>query len=332
VTRAEPPFFVVGNPRSGTKMLRELLNASPAIWISDVESNFIPRFTREIGRYGDLARFESFARLAEDLEKTRAFWHWQRRGVRLDHRRWFEACPRHDWPGVLHGLFRTVYALEMPGDPRPWDTIIWGDKTPLYMLEMPLLARLFPRASFIHIVRDPRDCALSSAAAWGNSMLRTAQEWADRVRTCRADGAALGPGRYAELRYEDLLADPPAVLGRLFAFLGAPPPAEPGKLARVAENVGSARGAGQVVAENQRKWQRRMSPSMRRRFERVCGDSLDALGYDREYPDLEPWRVPEWRLRAYALRDAWRQLQFRRRELGGWLPSLAFLLTRRERL
>ena len=68
-----------------------------------VESNFIPRFTREIGQYGDLARFENFARLAGDLEKTRAFWHWQRRGVRLDHRRWFDACPRHDWPGVLHG-------------------------------------------------------------------------------------------------------------------------------------------------------------------------------------------------------------------------------------
>ena len=332
MTRAEPPFFVVGNPRSGTKMLRELLNASPAIWISDVESNFIPRFTREIARYGDLARFENFERLAAGLEGTRAFWHWQRRGVRLDHRRWFEACPRHDWPGVLHGLFRSVYPLEMPGDPRPWETIVWGDKTPLYMIEMPLLAALFPAARFVHIVRDPRDCALSSAAAWGNSLLRTAQEWADRVGACRADGAALGPGRYVELRYEDLLADPPAVLARLFDFLGVPPPVDPGRLARVPENVGSARGAARVVTENQRKWQRRMSPAMRRRFERVCGELLDALGYDREYPDIEPWRVPAVRMRAYALRDAWRQVEFRRRELGGWLASLGFLLTRRERI
>jgi hypothetical protein len=233
---------------------------------------------------------------------------------------------------VLRGLFRGVYPLEMPGDPRPFESVVWGDKTPLYMLEMPLLASLFPAARFIHIVRDPRDCALSSAAAWGNSLLRTAQEWADRVRKCRADGAALGAARYAELRYEDLLAGPPAVLRRLFEFLDVPPPADPGRLKRVAENVGSARGQAQVVAENQRKWQRRMSPPMRRRFERVCGDALDALGYDREYPDLERWRVPAWRMRAYALRDAWRQVQFRRRELGGWLPSLSFLLTRRERL
>jgi hypothetical protein len=332
VTRAEPPFFVVGNPRSGTKMLRELLNASPAIWISDVESNFIPRFTREIARYGDLARFENFERLAADLDGTRAFWHWARRGVRLDRRRWFDACPRHDWPGVLHGLFRCVFPLEMPGDRRPWETLVWGDKTPLYMIEMPLLAALFPAARFVHIVRDPRDCALSSAAAWGNSLLRSAQEWADRVGKCRADGEALDSERYVEVRYEDLLADLPGVLARLFDFLGVPPPVDPGRLARVPENVGSARGAARVLAENQRKWQCRMSPAMRRRFESVCGALLDALGYDREYPDIEPWRVPAMRMRAYALRDAWRQVEFRRRELGGWRASLAFLLTRRERI
>jgi hypothetical protein len=332
VTRAEPPFFVVGNPRSGTKMLRELLNASPAVWISDVESNFIPRFTREIARYGDLGRFEHFARLAEALEGTRAFWHWERRGVRPDRRRWFEACPRHDWPGVLTGLFRTVFPLEMPGDARSWDTVIWGDKTPLYMIEMPLLARLFPRARFIHIVRDPRDCALSSEQAWGNSLLRTAQEWADRVRICRRDGAALGPERYLELRYEDLLADVAGTHGRTCGFLGIPVPAEPGRLARVPENVGAARGETRVVADNQRKWQRRMAPHMRRRFESVCGDLLDALGYEREYPDIDRWRVSTARMRAYRLRDAWRQAQFRRRELGGWLASLGFLLTRRERI
>jgi hypothetical protein len=332
VTRAEPPFFVVGNPRSGTKMLRELLNASPAVWISDVESNFIPRFTREIGRYGDLSRFERFVGLATALEGTRAFWHWQRRGVRIDHRRWFEACPTHDWPGTLRGLFCSVYPQELAGDPRPWDTIVWGDKTPLYMVEMPLLAGTFPAARFIHILRDPRDCALSSAAAWGNSLLRTAQEWADRVQVCRRDGAALGHDRYRELRYEDLLADPPGTLAQLYEFLGVPPPADPGRLARVAVNVGAARGVAQVMADNQRKWQRRMSPSMRRRFESVCGDLLDTLGYDREYPEIAPWRVPVLRMRGYALRDAWRQAQFRRRELGGWLASLTFLLTRRERI
>ena len=50
VERAVPPFFLVGNPRSGTKMLRELLNASPDVWMSEVESHFIPKFTRTLAR------------------------------------------------------------------------------------------------------------------------------------------------------------------------------------------------------------------------------------------------------------------------------------------
>src|SRR5262249_11010141 len=89
VTRAEPPFFVVGNPRSGTKMLRELLNASPDLWISDIESHFIPRFTRTIGEYDDLAERENFRRLADDLRRTRAFWYWKKRGIWIDTDRWY---------------------------------------------------------------------------------------------------------------------------------------------------------------------------------------------------------------------------------------------------
>jgi hypothetical protein len=52
--RAVPPFFPVGDPRSGTKMLRETPTASPDIWNSDVGSHFAPTFTRVIDRIGDL--------------------------------------------------------------------------------------------------------------------------------------------------------------------------------------------------------------------------------------------------------------------------------------
>jgi hypothetical protein len=67
VERAVPPFFVVGNPRSGTKMLRELLNASPDLWMSEVESHFIPRFTRTIGPLRGPADRAAFDRLTAAL-------------------------------------------------------------------------------------------------------------------------------------------------------------------------------------------------------------------------------------------------------------------------
>jgi hypothetical protein len=328
VTRAEPPFFVVGNPRSGTKMLRELLNRSPGIWISDVESHFIPRFTRDVARYGDLGDRASFELLASALRGTRAFWHWERRGVHIDTGRWYRLCQRHDWPGVLEALFHCVHEQEIPDPPLPWDEILWGDKTPAYMAELPSLSALYPHARFVHLVRDARDCVLSTQEAWGNTPLRTAQEWADRVRRCRAGGAALGPSRYHELRYEDLVGDVRGRLAAAFEFLGVPTPENAGEFLRVPENLGSARGAGRVMTGERQKWKQRMSPGLRRRIEEVAGDLLDAYGYEREFPDVRQRRLPAAQMTAYRLADAWRQLRFRRKEQGGWMRGLRFLLAR----
>src|SRR4029450_6547520 len=276
VTRAEPPFFVVGNPRSGTKMLREPLNRSPDVWISAVESHFIPRFTRDIARYGDLGERANFDRLTAALRGPRAFWHWTRRGVEIDGDRWWALCRTRDWPGVLEALFRCVHEREIPQSPRPWPEILWGDKTPAYMPDVRLLAALYPRARFVHLVRDPRDCVLSTQDAWGNSPVRTAQEWADRVRACRAAGAVVGPSRFLELCYEDLVTDVRGRLAGVFDFLGVPTPPDAGQFLRVPEHTRSPRGAGEVVTRNRQKWKQKMSPALRRHGERGTGELVGA--------------------------------------------------------
>jgi len=328
VERAVPPFFLVGNPRSGTKMLRELLNASPDVWMSEVESHFIPKFTRAIAGYGDLGTRPKFDQLTESLRGTRAFWQWERRGVQVGDAEWWEACPSHDWPGIVAGLFRCVHRREMPDAAARWESIVWGDKTPVYMGEIPLLSTLFPQARFVHLVRDPRDCVLSTEDAWGNTALRTAQEWATRVRLCRAGGARLGGGRFLELRYEDLTDDVPGQLARIFDFLGVPTPADAGRFRRVPENLGAAKGADAVVAGNKQKWKTRMTPEERRDVEELTGDLLDAYGYEREHPTMPVRTLSPGRLLAYRVRDAWGQLRFRRRELGSWAEAVRFLMAR----
>lgn len=309
-------------------MLRELLNNSPDIWISDIESDFIPRYTRTIARFGDLHERANFARCAEELGRTRAFWYWTQRGITIDTQRWYDACASYDWPGVLEGLFHCVHEQEIPHPSRPWDQTLWGDKTPAYMTDVPLLAALFPHARFVHLIRDPRDCGLSAEQAWGSAPLRTAQEWADRVRGCRAAGRDLGPERYLEVRYEDLISDVTGKLTEIFDFLGVPTPADAGRFLRVPENLGAARGAAHVVAANQHKWKTRMAPALRQRVERVTGDLLDDLGYEREHPSVPTRRLSTPRMSAYRLHDAWRQLQFRRHEQGGWIRGIRFLLVR----
>lgn len=71
-----------------------------------------------------------------------------------------------------------------------------------------------------------------------------------------------------------------------------------------------------------------MTAAARRAVEALTGDLLDAYGYEREYSGLPLRRLSRLRLAAYRLRDAWRQLRFRRRELGSWREALRFLRAR----
>jgi hypothetical protein len=114
----------------------------------------------------------------------------------------------------------------------------------------------------------------------------------------------------------------------VFEFLGVPTPENAGEFLRIPENLGSARGAGRVMTGERQKWKQRMSPGLRRRIEEVAGDLLDAYGYEREFPEIRPRRLPAAQMAAYRLADAWRQLRFRRKEQGGWMRGLRFLLAR----
>ena len=93
---------------------------------------------------------------------------------------------------------------------------------------------MFPRAKFIHIIRDGRDCATS---AWFHNRRVNAPEfagkfptigpflayfagvWADAMKK-GANFAAAAPDRCLAVRYEDLIAEPIATLGQAIGFLG----------------------------------------------------------------------------------------------------------------
>ena len=196
-------------------MLRELLNRSPDIWISDVESHFIPRFTRDdrpLRRPGRARELRSAGGGAARHARVLALGASRRprrhgtlvagcAAARLA-RRARRALPLRARAGDRRS--RRGRGTRSSGATRRRST--WRSCR--------CSARCIRGARFVHLVRDPRDCVLSTQEAWGNTPLRTAQEWADRVRRCRTAGTALGPSRYLELRYEDLVGD---VRGRLAA-------------------------------------------------------------------------------------------------------------------
>jgi hypothetical protein len=148
-----------------------------------------------------------------------------------------------------------------------------------------------PDAQLLHIVRDPRDVVASATAApWFTDGARRIAAMARRhvVETIEV-GSGIGPRQYLMVRYEDLTADPEAVLRRVCHFLEEdydPAMLEPSARAAAGTVVDAARPwqagvAREVTSERQGTWRSRLGRLDRARVAAVVHRELPALGYER---------------------------------------------------
>ena len=96
-----------------------------------------------------------------------------------------------------------------------------GDKNPRYALFVPTLAGLFPRARFLHVVRDYRDNVLSylNVPFDASSVPVLAERWR-LYNEAVLPTAAATPDRFLRVRFEDLVASPESCLRRVCDFIG----------------------------------------------------------------------------------------------------------------
>jgi len=270
------PFFIVGAHRSGTTLLRFMLNSHPRLYLPP-ESEFIPALfggapERPLSRAAARRRLRRIFRLRFARE-------WMGGPPTLE-----DLLPGVDavMPAQLIDALYTAYC-RLHGAER------WGDKTPTYTSHMDLLGRLFPDARFVHLVRDGRDVALSVLATWGDrvhvDLVFAARTWVRRVGDARRSAAAVDGTRYLELRYEDLVSDPARELRAVSRFLGEtfhPDMLEPHRMARRSVADGSFHDAVRhpVSSERVARWRSAMSARDLRIFEALAGATLRELGYE----------------------------------------------------
>jgi hypothetical protein len=307
--------FIVGMPRSGTKLLRDLLNRHADVAIFPHETHFFPVLQKRLPSYGNITSRENFARLYADLQKTAFFRRMTARGISLDAEAWFHSLQGGDFRALLDGLFTCYRKLT--------GSRIVGDKTPSYITHVSLLGQALPHAKFVHILRDPRDYALSMRSAWGKDIVRAVARWKQGVRKCRRDASDSGVA-YTEIRYEELLGDPRQTLARLCQFLDIGFTEDMLTLAQPAEMLGDARGASTIVRDNLDKWRQQLSEPELQSIESVAGKLMMELGY---VPVFTPGDRNLTRLEDYAARaaDAINLFRFTVREQGGVIKGLEHL-------
>jgi hypothetical protein len=265
---SEAPIFIVGCPRSGTTLLRDLLRSHPRISFP-LESRVVPQLYRA---HGDPRNRAHARRIAADLLGTWdvATWRLGLEPADLDHHRSFAELTAQ--------LYETW--AEREGKPR------WGDKTPLYVLDLDTLLALFPSAQVINLVRDGRDVALSMMRQpWGPSNPYTAARmWRRAVAAGRHAASRLPSGALLEVRYERLLADPETELRRICEFLEErfePAMLTPSRLPTPSgrPQPWPAHLEATIDDTNSGHWKGGMSGADRAVFESVAGEELLLAGY-----------------------------------------------------
>jgi hypothetical protein len=282
-----PAPFIVGVSRSGTTLLRLMLDAHPDLAIPP-ETHCIPLVARNCA---DAANPRDCF-----IETLTSHLYWP--DFHVDGQALTDSVAAID-PFDVGDALRNFYRLyaERFGKPR------WGDKTPGYVHKMDLIQGFLPEAHFVHIIRDGRDVALSLNEAWRNSgRMKPIQEaahwWMAKLSKARNQANELS--FYLEIRYEDLVLESEATLRRICYFIDLPwnpLMLEYYKTAeeRLAELVTFDRKKAANIEQRRAKhalttrapeasrigrWRTAMSKSDQQEFERIAGEMLAELGYD----------------------------------------------------
>lgn len=267
---APPTFpFVVGCPRSGTTLLRAMLDSHPELAVPP-ESFFVP----------ELASIPA-SRFAPDdfLARLTAHDRFRRWDLPVDS---VTAPVRAttNGPDAVRAVYR-AYAHHR-------GKIHYGDKTPQYVRRIDQLASLFPEARFLHLIRDGRDVgqSLIDGPFGPSAVAQAARVWRSHVVSGRRVGRALPEDRYHEVRYEDLVAAPEETLREVCGFFHLTFAPQMLDYAQRADDVlaGSVHPEAQAGVRRPptaglRDWRTTMAPGAVGVFEAVAGDALAAFGY-----------------------------------------------------
>ena len=280
----ETPFLLVlGCRRSGTTLLGTMFDCHPAVAMAH-EARFPATMAARRGRYESPGGFDA-ATFVGDLRGEPGFGRMDLDPAAVAEA--LAAAPVAGYPDAIRRVF-SLYADER-GKTR------YGDKMPGYVLHVASLAGLFPEARFVHIIRDGRDVALSLVELWFSErgVGQAAMFWKRRVSAGRAAGRRLAPGRYREVRYEDLVGRPEDTLPELCEFAGVDFDEQMLKFFQRGDEVVARTGNPELhqrlllpPTSGLRNWRSQMEQGDRAVFEALAGDLLGELGYERSVPAL----------------------------------------------
>ena len=256
-------LFIIGSPRSGTTFLASLLK--PTEYGEPFETQFILKFAEKYASYGDLNQLNNLQRLIDDISAERAIAQWK---VPVSAEKMLS-----DFDGEVTFIDVIDYVCCQLMATRGKE--FWGDKTPHYILALPKLVSLYPKAKYLYIVRDGRDVALSLfQKGWGpNNAYAAAQQWhaannehqLELIRQLERDG------RLLYIKYEELLDNPKEECSKIYNFLDD-------DIENYSDVVNEL--INKTITGNYFKWKNKMTEQQISTYDAIAKTTLAAHNYE----------------------------------------------------
>lgn len=272
------PFFILGCPRSGTSLLSRMINAHPRLCVPQ-ETQIFPHFLPLLSAYGDLNKESNRRVLVSDIAGS----------VRLQE----DLEGAIDASAVLNQLdslesvdFGSVFRAFMEQWQKTQGKPRWGEKTPQNAHTIDALLDYFPEAKYLNIVRDGRDVMMSLLdTEFGPKNPRDAAKyWCNYLDKNQHALERVNPDQQLTVHYEELLAEPVAVLEQICGFLDedysdSMLEFSKERLPANIEKKNAQKLKLGLQAGNRNKWKKALGNREIELFEGVAADTLEREGY-----------------------------------------------------
>ena len=250
--------------------------------------------------------------------------------------------------GKLSGLDRTELEVALAGECRNGGDFLrivmeaiarrqgawrWAETTPEHLLFLDRIKQTIPNALIVHVIRDGRDVALSTARLGYIRRLKfdplpnimaCAMYWEWMVNRGRVAGRRLGRD-YMEVRFEDLVKEPHSTLGKLGAFIEHDLDYDKIRQRSRRRPNSSFRDEEQANVDPIERWRRRLSPDDLGILEQLVGGTLRELGYSLAGSPTSGGQTPASLATTRMLYRAWFDIK---RFLKARTPAGRWLVTR----
>lgn len=220
---SDSPVFICGSMKSGTTLLCHLLDSHPDLMVMPADLSYLGHLSK-----WDKSNFKGFASfwIHKIINPTgqEPFWFFGRKEETfktfISYLNYFFG---HSNKGAIDCLIMTFYVVNaLFSDKSP--KRFWVEKTPENEVNAQRLSQMFPKAKFIHILRDPLNNIVSlrkldEYRGWRGSALDHARVIKKLFGMAQKNLETLGDKRYLILKYEELIRDPSAVMHKICVFL-----------------------------------------------------------------------------------------------------------------